>query len=273
MRVVAIFLSDETTTRRLTLAFRDRCRVEAFHDLKRAHELLSSGRVLTTVVDLRRRHGISETDAIELIAQIRALWPMIPVVAHVNFTPQSARSIMAAAHAGAAEIILSEFDDLEVVANRIADAGVISEVIERVKSEITRRVPPPLHGFILACIKHVQNRRGLAGIVTRLRLNRKRLAQRTAAAHLPKPVQLMNWMRLLVATRMLDEGTRSTEKVARELGFSSGSALRNMLHRYVGCGPETLRTLGGFEYAIEQFVHVLRQAKRSRQRATIAGRE
>ena len=90
-----------------------------------------------------------------------------------------------------------------------------------------------------------------------------------ALAHLPKPVQMANWARVLVASRMLDEGDALDRKVARELGFTSGSALRNMMHRYVGCGPETLRALGGFEYAITQFVRMLRVAQRSRKRAAV----
>ena len=55
MKTVAVFLSDDTTVRRLVLLFRGRCSVEAFGDVKSAREVLARGDIRTAVVDLRRR--------------------------------------------------------------------------------------------------------------------------------------------------------------------------------------------------------------------------
>ena len=76
-------------------------------------------------------------------------------------------------------------------------------------------------------------------------------------AQLPPPARIVGWGRILVAARMLEDTTQSTEKVARALNFVSGTSLRNMMRRYTRCGPETLRQRGGFDYALARFIEAI----------------
>jgi AraC-like DNA-binding protein len=98
-------------------------------------------------------------------------------------------------------------------------------------------------------------------IVARTGRSRKTLSNWLAAAQLPPPSRIIGWTRVLVAARMLDDTTQSTEKIARELHFMSGTALRNMMRRYLGCGPDALRQRGSFEYALSAFLDVLTSKK------------
>ncbi len=75
MKIVAVFLSDETTTRRLTLAFRNRCAVHQFNDFESARERILAENVLAMVVDIRQRASVSKSAAIELIAHLHVTWP------------------------------------------------------------------------------------------------------------------------------------------------------------------------------------------------------
>jgi len=262
MKTVAVFLSDDMATRRLTLAFRTRCAVQTFDDLEAVRSIAVAGRVLAMVVDMRQRPGTRLQDPVELIAELHATWPSIPVIGYVDFTPERARDILNAAHAGVAEIILGEFDELDTMAQRIADIGTANSVSARVEEVTQAFVPPQLQEFFRCCVTNATHARSVDGVIARLQRSRRTLSNWLDAAYLPPPSRIVGWMRLLVAARMLEDSTQSAEKIARELHFMSGTSLRNMLRRYLNCGPETLRQRGGFEYALSLFVDLLRQSQR-----------
>jgi transcriptional regulator GlxA family with amidase domain len=159
------------------------------------------------------------------------------------------------------EIILDQYDDLDRIANRIADVGTSSDATTRVEVALQGLIPDHLRDFFLFCIKNAHRAVDVDSAVIRLRRSRKTLSNWLAVAHLPPPARILGWTRVLIAARMLEDTTRSTEKVARELHFMSGTALRNMIRRYLGCGPEMLRQRGGFEYALRLFVEELESRK------------
>lgn len=257
MKIVAVFLSDETTTRRLTLAFRNRCAVRQFADFESARKRITAEDVLALVVDMRRRVDPSKSNATDLIAYIHAIWPTVPIVGYVDFTPERARDILAAAHAGATEIILGDFDDLDIIANKIVDIGMSSDTTTRVELALSTAIPIHLREFFLLCVANARHAMSVESMVARTGKSRKTLSNWLAAAQLPPPSRIIGWTRVLVAARMLDDTTQSAEKIARELHFMSGTALRNMMRRYLGCGPDALRQRGGFEYALTAFLNTV----------------
>jgi AraC-like DNA-binding protein len=192
-----------------------------------------------------------------LIAHIHAVWPTVPIVGYVDFTPQRARDILAAARAGVTEIILGDFDDLDIIANKIVDLGMSSDTVTRVESAVNGVIPVHLREFFLLCIANARHSMSVESIVVRTGRSRKTLSNWLAAAQLPPPSRVIGWTRILVAARMLEDTTQSAEKVARELHFMSGTALRNMMRRYLGCGPDVLRQRGGFQYALDAFLNVV----------------
>jgi len=220
--------------------------------------------VLAVVVDMRRRVDHSGSSPTDLIAYIHAVWPTVPIVGYVDFTPQRARDILSAAHAGATEIILGDFDDLDIIANRIVDIGMSSDTVTRVAAAVDAVIPLHLREFFLLCMANARHAMNVDGIVARTGKSRKTLSNWLAAAQLPPPSRVIGWTRILVAARMLDDTTRSAEKVARELHFVSGTALRNMMRRYLGCGPDVLRQRGGFQYALDMFLGVVTVKKNVR---------
>lgn len=261
MKTVAVFLADDLTIRRLTHAFRERCNVRAFTHAMSVQQMASSGNLVASIVDMRHRTDLPEGFPIDTIARLHSLYPVVPVVGYVDFTPQRARDILSAAHAGATDLILREVDDLDVVASRISDMGCSVDVASRVEMAIKGLVPAHLHEFFLYCIRHACNGITVEGVTARLRRNRKTLSNWLATAQLPPPYRIIGWMRILVAARLLEDQSRSLEKVARELRFVSGAALRNMLRRYLDISPDILRQKGGFEYVLPKFIEALQGAR------------
>jgi AraC-like DNA-binding protein len=220
--------------------------------------------MIATIVDMRQRDDVPDSVPLECVARLHALYPSVPIVGYVDFTPQRARDILTAAHAGASEIILREVDDLHAVANRIIDMGTSIDVATQIQEAIADIVPEQLHTFFQSCVEHAATGVSVNSVTTRLRRNRKTLSNWLAAAELPPPFRIVGWMRILVAARMLEDTSRSAEKVARELHFVSGTALRNMMRRYLGVGPETLRQNGGFAYALPKFLEELQSPQRAK---------
>jgi transcriptional regulator GlxA family with amidase domain len=66
---------------------------------------------------------------------------------------------------------------------------------------------------------------------------------------------MIQWCRLLIAARMLEDPGRAVEHVALLLDFPSGASLRNMLKRYTGLRPLEIRENGGMRCVL----HILRQ--------------
>jgi len=261
MKIVAVFLSDETMTRRLALAFRNRCLVRRFDGLESARKKLHIDNVMALVVDMRGRADRSGPLVVDLISQLHATWPSLPVIGYVNFSPQRMRDVLAVARAGVSEIILDDFDDLDRIANKIADLGTSTDATIQIEVAIREFVPDHLWEFFRFCIQHARHAVDVEGAVLRMRRSRKTLSNWLQLAQLPPPARIIGWMRVLVAARMLEDTTRSTEKVARELHFISGTSLRNMVRRYLNCGPEQLRERGGFQYALQMFVRELGSRK------------
>jgi AraC-like DNA-binding protein len=263
MKMVAVFLSDDTTIRRLTVGFRNRCAVRPFETVEAVRHAVAAGNVLALIVDMRRRPDTIDQDPIDVIHRLHTLWPNVPVIGYVNLTPQHARAIMAAARAGANDIILSDFDELDKIANQIVDTGMSINVALRVESAITGLVPQHLHEFFLACITNARTSMSVDAMALQLRKSRKTLSSWLTLSQLPQPARIIGWGRVLVAARMLEDTTQSAEKIARDMQFMSGTAMRNMMRRYLQCGPEVLRQRGGFSYALDQFLAVLERSTQS----------
>jgi AraC-like DNA-binding protein len=224
------------------------------------------------IVDIRRdlrasplsERELSGQPSIKLTAQLYAEWSYIPVIGYVNSTPQHARDILAAAHAGASDIILGDFDDLEMAVGKILGISTTKYVVSRVDRIMAGIVPAHLREFFLFCMANTHYPLSVDGVAGRLQRSRKTLSNWLVAAHLLPPSRIVMWARVLVAARMLEDLTQSSEKIARELHFMNGASLRAMLRRYLGCSPDVLRQRGGFEYALARFVEALQATQGAR---------
>jgi AraC-like DNA-binding protein len=80
-------------------------------------------------------------------------------------------------------------------------------------------------------------------------------------ALLPPPKRLLAWMRMLLATELLDDSGRSISDVARSCGYASDSSLRHALGGLLGRTPSELREAGAFPIASRAFVKALAEAR------------
>jgi len=87
-----------------------------------------------------------------------------------------------------------------------------------------------------------------------LGVNVKTLVKQCRTNGLPSPGALLNWVRLMVVSYLLEAEGRALEHVAAAFGLDSASPLRNLMKRYTGLRSLEVRTGGGLKVVIECFL-------------------
>ncbi|HEX8830826.1 MAG TPA: helix-turn-helix domain-containing protein [Longimicrobium sp.] len=85
---------------------------------------------------------------------------------------------------------------------------------------------------------------------------------------LPPPRNLLAWVRILFAARMLDDPRRSVESVALACGYASGAGLGRALREFLGLSTRALRDGGALATAVAAFRLVLYQHRACASRAS-----
>jgi len=104
------------------------------------------------------------------------------------------------------------------------------------------------------CIEHARAAPTVAQLAAAIGVHRKTLVNWMLQDHLPPPRAITGWCRILLAARLLEDPGRSVESVALDLGFGSGTELRNMLRRYTGLRAGEIRGRGGFQQVLHLFM-------------------
>ncbi|WP_353269289.1 helix-turn-helix domain-containing protein [Gemmatimonas sp.] len=84
----------------------------------------------------------------------------------------------------------------------------------------------------------------LPDLATAAGLHERSLRKYCDRAGLPSPQWVIGWARALTAAHYLDEPGRTLVSVSHLLAFPSPSALQNLIRRYTGASPSTLRERG-----------------------------
>jgi AraC-like DNA-binding protein len=192
-----------------------------------------------------------------LIRQIRDAFPDLPVLAYCDPQRVGSGQIVEIVRAGATEILLRGFDDVRFVLTRAIEQARRQCIVDRIYERVAGQLPPDARPIVAYFLQHGATGPSVADAAAALGVHRKTLVNRMTAAHLPPPRVISSWCRLLTAAHLLETSRKSANRVALELSFPSGTALRNMLQRYVGLTPSELRTRRCVETVAELFVRAM----------------
>jgi AraC-like DNA-binding protein len=205
-------------------------------------EHLSSGTALAVVVTA---YGPSVGDAVALTRALRVRHPTVPVLVYYDARWTNPRDLLALFHAGAAEIVQSDVDDLRrIFASLLASAG------HRVKAwhaleQLRPIVPPKALPILQFLLEQGDAPLSIDEAAAAVGLARRTLEKRLASLGYPPPETLIGWCRLLIAAHLLEDNARTFDEVALALDFPSGMALRSMLKRYTGVTGREVRDGSG----------------------------
>jgi AraC-like DNA-binding protein len=92
-------------------------------------------------------------------------------------------------------------------------------------------------------------------------LARRTMASRLSAVGFPSPQRLLTWGRLLLAAHLLEDSSRSADRVAKAVQFPSATAFRNTCQRHLGATPSEIRSRGGARFVKSLFLREIGQGK------------
>ncbi len=203
-------------------------------------------------------------------------FPWASVVAALRARPGEEGDVHALALLGISEVILLGVEDTPQGIRR-----TLRQAQGRFLKELLRRaLPPYLTGrariILMAAAEAISAGGHAPDLARALSVSTKTLARWCERCYLPPPRRLLAWIRVLLASRLLDDPERTVSSVARACGYTSDTALRRALLDFLGIGPTQLREAGAFAAAAPAFVaelHEMREKGRERKRKRLeAGR-
>lgn len=196
-------------------------------------------------------------------------FPWASVVAALRPRRGAEEDVQALGRLGISEIILIGTEDTPQAIRRI-----LRQAQGRFLKGLLRRILPAYvtgrgRMILMASAEAISRGGHTPDLARALAVATKTLGRWCERSYLPPPRRLLAWIRVLLASELLDDPTRTVSSVARACGYTSDTALRRALLDFLGMGPTDLRAAGAFESASRAFLaelHSLREKGRARKR-------
>jgi AraC-like DNA-binding protein len=201
---------------------------------------------------------VGGSPSFERLRVLKRRFPTLALVAYVATSAERARDLFDAGRVGVDGLVLAGVDDDAATMLATLERAEARGLTSRLRAALGARRPPlqPLvRDAVLAAVVRAHERLTPASLAALLAVPTRVLSRRLAEAGLPAPAKLLTWGRLLVAARLLEDGSRSADGVARVLAFPSGSAFRNTSQRYLAATPGEIRARGGARWVLQRLMN------------------
>lgn len=240
MAVIVTLLPHAGHLQRLRYAIRDR------HEIVKCDDWVSVARacdrmpVRVAVLDL----FADGSAAFDRARRIKERHPRLAMVAYITATLDRAHDIFDAGRYGFDAMIIGGVNDEPrplLATIEQAEARSLTSLLRKALADVS----PTVTDAILLSVTRAHERLSPDGLARLLAIPRRTLSRRLSDEGFPAPLRLLTWGRLIVAGHMLEDEHRSADRIARALGFPSGSAFRNTCQRYLHSTPGDVRARGG----------------------------
>lgn len=259
MRLVAVLLWDDAQRSRVCQAVRARAAVRLLKSVEQLVSLVRTGEADAVVSSLRTPEGRS---LVAVLSALRASAPATPILVYTDVSAPNVQEVVKAIQAGVNGVIIAGQDDSPIRLERVLLDATESCSTARVRGIVGPLKSPNLRSLFSVIAGRTTTPLSVDALAVACHVSRRTLVNRARKASWPPPRRLISWSRLLHASALLDESDLRIERLAHELEFPSGSALSNMLHRYVGLSASQLRQRGAFEYVAKSFLRECGRAPR-----------
>ena len=179
------------------------------------------------------------------IAAIRHNFPTVPVLVYCSVPAGHSSVVVDVVRAGATGLVFRGIDDARYAMRAAIGAARRGSVAQRIHAEVALHLPEVAHPLLQYAITRAADDPSVADAAASLGVDRKTLRNWLRRAGGLRPREFIHWIRLALVVGMLEDPGRSAEQAALEAGFPSGTAFRNMLHRYTGLTCSQIRNGGG----------------------------
>lgn len=175
---------------------------------------------------------------------LREEYPAVPVLVYAPLTAAASRAMLGLGRAGVVNAIIAGHDDLGHALGSILAAAASVCVAEDAYTRLSSVASSGVRTILDYALRYGCTMPTVADAARVLRVHRKTLTIWCRSSGAPPPRVLVTWCRLIIAAERLVERRWSTERVARALGFASGSALARMFKRHLDLTRPALRERG-----------------------------
>jgi AraC-like DNA-binding protein len=193
------------------------------------------------------------------------LWafPSSTVIAALRVTPEHSHDLRTLGAWGISEVLSLDDDGAqEALYRRLASVET-----RPLQSLLERILPATVSGrgrTLLMTTAEVVSAGGKGReLARRLHLSERSVLRWCVRAGLPAPRRLTAWMRILLASSLLDDPGRNVLSVARACGYASDASLRRAMQDFLGQVPRTLRSKGAFTTTSALFLAELGETRRA----------
>jgi AraC-like DNA-binding protein len=189
-----------------------------------------------------------------LVRQVTQLFPATPVLGYCSPETQDSQDIIALSLAGVHELVFKNRDDHAALLRRLlmsAEQACAADVVHR---HLRHKIPPRVWPVVEFCLRSPEDAHTVEQVAHALGLNRKTLANHCKAEGFAPPGTVVAWCLILLTTALLATPGITVERIAMQLNFPSGTALRNMIKRHTKRRPIDLRTPTALVEMCAQFV-------------------
>ena len=180
----------------------------------------------------------------ELTRTLRAQHPAVPVLVYAPLTAAASRAVVTLARAGVVNVIISGHDDLNHAVGPILARAASVCAAEDAYGKLSAVALPGVAAILNYALRYGARAPTVADAAAALHVHRKTLAAWCHSSGAPSPRVLVTWCRLIIAVERLAGARWPAERVARVLGFGSGSALAGLIRRHIGLTRAELRERG-----------------------------
>jgi AraC-like DNA-binding protein len=163
------------------------------------------------------------------------------VVAALPVTPQTMPHLELLARWGVADVVELGREDTAVALRRRlrrVQGRLVTRLLERA---LPRTTPTRTRALLAVAADTAAVAGGSPELAAALGVTERTVLRWCRRADLPQPRRLMAWLRILLASDMLDDAGRTLGAVARACNYSSDTALRNALRTFLAASPTDLR--------------------------------
>jgi AraC-like DNA-binding protein len=249
MSLLATLLANPVHLHRVRVALRDEHTLVPCDDWAALSLICESRPVRAVILDIYAMGPGS----LERIRGFKRRFPTIAVVAYVTVTAERARDMFEAGRIGIDALVVADVTDAPQPLAAAIEQAERRSVAATLVRQLGASADPVIREAVTAAITRAHEGLTPETLARRVAVPRRVLSKRLIEQGFPPPHQLLTWGRLIAAAQMLEEPKRTADAVAHALEFPSGSAFRNICHRYVGATPQQIRARGGAAYVLRVF--------------------
>jgi len=188
------------------------------------------------------------------LARLKAEYPGVAMIGFCQPAHRFSSEIVALVNAGVHELVFRGIDDTAAAFRQTLARASQTSAARQVLNALGGHLTPDGLTIVETCLQYAWPDFSSRALAQVLGVNVKTLVKQCRLNALPSPGALLNWVRLMVVSYLLDAEGRALEHVAAAFGLESASPLRNLMKRYTSLTATEVCAAGGLKVVIGSFM-------------------